>query len=91
VPAWANETVLFPDAAIAPVSNAPVSDVAVWLNGSVLSQVTLSPTLIVAVCGRKVKFWMTTLWLVETAAPGSRAPIATTSAAMRNGRLRRIR
>ena len=91
LPATANDTVFAPFAAIAPVSNAPVSDVAVWLNPSVLSQVMLSPTLIVAVCGRNVKFWMTTLWLVASAAPGTRAPIAITSAATRNGLLRRIR
>jgi hypothetical protein len=61
VPATANATVVFPLAGIAPVSNAPPSAVAVWLNPSLLSQVMLSPTLMVAVGGTKVKFWMTTV------------------------------
>jgi hypothetical protein len=83
--------VRLPLAGIAPVSNTPLSDVAVWFNPSVLSQVMLSPTLMVAVCGWKEKFWMTTLWLVASAALGASAAIPTTNAAMRNGRLRRIR
>jgi hypothetical protein len=91
VPATENDTVLVPLAGIAPVSNAPASAVAVWFNPSLLCQVMLSPTLMVAVCGTNEKFWMMTLWLVAIAAAGSNAAIPMTSAAMRNVRLRRIR
>jgi len=51
MPAAPNEIVLFPDAGIGPVSNAPVSDVAVCVSGSLLIQVMASPTLIVTDCG----------------------------------------
>ena len=83
--------VLLPAAGMA-VSNAPVSDVAVWLNASRLCQVMLSPTLIVVRLGANEKFWMTTVWLVASAAaPGASAAIAMTNATTRSGRLRRIR
>ena len=61
VPAIANDTVLFPEGAMTPVSKTPSSDVAVCPTGSWLIQVTLSPMEIVTFCGWYEKSWMTTL------------------------------
>ena len=92
MPASANAIVLLPPGWIVPASNAPLSDVAVCAVGSLFSQVMLSPALIKAFCGRNEKFWITTVWLVASAALGRSAPIAMmTIAALRSGRLRRIR
>ncbi len=92
VPATANATVLVPPATICPVSaNAPLSDVAVWANGSMFRQVMLSPTLIVAVGGMNEKFWMTTVWLAACATFGRRPQSAMTIATTRTRPVRRIR
>jgi len=61
VPAALKVMVLLPRLGIAPVSNTPVSEVAVCSSGSLLLHVTLSRTLIVTFCGTKVKFWMMTV------------------------------
>lgn len=63
-------------------------------SGSLFSQLTLSPTLIVRLAGTNVKLWMVTVWI---AAPAGmvRDALTRTTAAMaksaRVGRVRRIR
>ena len=91
VPAALKVMVLPPRLGIVPVSNTPLSEVAVCSSGSLLLHVTLSRTLIVTFCGTKVKFWMTTVWLVAMAGTASHPPITKTSAATRSARSRRFR
>lgn len=91
VPALAKLTVLFAPGAIEPVSNAPVSDVAVCATGSAFCQVMFSPGAIVALGGAKAKLRMATVWLAPSAAFGSTASSAMIVQARRNGLLRRIR
>jgi hypothetical protein len=79
VPAAANVTLLLAPAAIWPVSKAPVFDVAVWAIPSALRQVIVSPGAMVAGLGTNVKFWIVTVWLTPSAAPGTSARIATTT------------
>lgn len=71
--------------------NAPLFAVAVWSSPSRFVQVTVSPTLTVVDGGVNTEFWMMTVWFAARAALGSRAAIAMTNPATRNGRLRRIR
>ena len=91
VPAAVNASVLPPWGAIAPVSNAPVSDVAVCSSGSLFSQLTLSPTLIVTFAGTNVKFWMVTVWIAAQAGMVRDALARTTAAATRSARVSRVR
>lgn len=91
VPALANGTVLLAPAPIGPVSNAPVSDVAVWANPSAFCQVMRSPGAMLVFTGTNVKFRMTTVWLTPSAAPGSIATIARTRTVRRTRLLRRLR
>lgn len=91
VPAVVKVMVFPPSGGIAPVSNAPVSDVAVWSSGSLFSQLTVSPALIVTVGGTKVKLWMATDWLAAKAGMVRDMLMRRTSAATRSIRVRRIR
>lgn len=91
VPAVVKVMVFPPSGGIAPVSNAPVSDVAVWSSGSLFSQLTVSPALIVTVGGTKVKLWMATDWLAAQAGMASDTLMRRTAAATRSIRVRRIR
>ena len=92
VPASGNGMVLLvAPAAIWPVSNAPVSDVAVWASGSAFCHVMLSPVPMIVFTGANPKFRMTTVWLAPNAVFGTTATIAMTSPARRMQCLRRIR
>ena len=92
VPASANGMVLLVvPAAIWPVSNAPVSDVAVWASGSAFCHVMLSPVPMIVFTGANAKFRMATVWLAPNAVFGTTATIAMTSPARRMQCLRRIR
>jgi len=82
---------LLAPAGIEPVSNAPVSDVAVCATGSAFRQLMVSPGAIVTAGGAKAKLWMVTVWLAPSAAFGSTASSAMIVQARRNGLLRRIR
>ena len=59
--------------------------------GSLFVQVTLSPTLTVAIDGTNVKFWMVTVWLAASAALGTSAQNVMRKTATRSVRLRAIR
>lgn len=74
-----------------PVSKLPPSAVAVWVTGSRLVQVTLSPALIVVVGGANAKLWIVTSWLAARAADGSSMSSASTRAPAEDSRLRAIR
>ena len=92
VPASANGMVLLVvPAAIWPVSNAPVSDVAVWASGPTFCHVMLSPVPMIVFTGANAKFRMATVWLAPNPVFGTTATIAMTSPARRMQCLRRIR
>lgn len=92
VPAAVKGIVLPPCGAIAPVSNAPVSDVAVCSSGSLFSQLTPSPTLIVTLGGANAKLWMVTVWIAAQAGMARDAPTSAIAAATKKkARVRRIR
>lgn len=74
-----------------PVSKPPPSAVAVWVTGSRLVQVTLSPRLIVVADGAKAKLWIVTSWLAASAADGGSRTIPSATAAAQDGRVRAIR
>lgn len=57
-------------ATITPVSHAPVSDVAVWLNASAFVQVTVSPTRIDVVGGLNDESWIVTALVAAIATKG---------------------
>jgi hypothetical protein len=60
VPAVSNVIVALPPAGISPVSNAPLSPVAVWATESIFVQVTDDPAVMVTEFGEKAKFWIET-------------------------------
>lgn len=92
MPAVLNWIVLLAPDGTTPVSNTPVSDVAVWFTGSRFIQVTLSPMLMVTPAGENAKFAMVTLWLAPSATAGRSTALATTLATtVRNVPFRRIR
>ena len=59
------------------MSNAPVSDVAVWVVSSRFCQVTVSPTVIVS--GLKAKLWIVTVRLAPATITAGVTPSARTS------------
>ena len=86
-----NGIVLPPCGAIAPVSNVLVSDVAVCSSGSLFSQLTLSPALIVRFGGENAKAWMVTVWIAAQAGMVRDALTKTTAVATKRARVRRVR